>query len=64
MNTIFSFFRKLFSADRSTARLTAEQAWLEAYLAQSADIYELENRMRALELRPTYSTLYPAGLVG
>ncbi len=33
----------------------------EAYLAESADIYDLERRMRILDGRRVHNTFYPAG---
>jgi Protein of unknown function (DUF3563) len=33
----------------------------EEYLAEAADIYDLERRMRVLDRRRAYNSFYPAG---
>ena len=53
MKTLVDFLRNMF--------VRQDRAYDEDFLADSADIYDLERRMRLLDQRREHSTFYPAG---
>ena len=53
MKTLIDFLKTLFER--------RDPAYDEQFLAESADIYDLERRMRVLDQRRVHNSFYPAG---